>query len=137
MYHTHLMIIKKENKERWGWVCKWLVEISSKLYELNFKWMRDFYSANCSKCVTLFVKKLKSICYQHCVIHYVCTLCVHKSNVFYIYRRLINFRSAVARQILFTSKLQKQILNKLSDNTICVNQGQECLYVLQSTWLTT
>lgn len=139
MYHTHLMIIKKENKERWGWVCKWLVEISSKLYELNFKWMRDFYSANCSKCVTLFVKNW-NLSIISIVSYTLCVLCVYTSLMCSIYTevgRLINFRSAVARQILFTSDLQKQILNKLSDNTICVNQGQECLYVLQSTWLTT
>lgn len=91
------------------------------------------------KMCDIICKKLKSICYQHCVIHFVCTLCVlcvYTSLMCSIYTevgRLINFRSAVARQILFTSNLQKQILNKLSDNTICVNQGQECLYVLQST----
>lgn len=103
--------------------------------------MRDFYFAYCSKCVTLFVKNW-NLSVISIVSYTLCVLCVYTSLMCSIYTevgRLINFRSAVARQILFTgtSKLQKQILNNLSDNTICVNQGQECLYVLQSTWLTT
>lgn len=93
--------------------------------------MRDFYSAYCSKCVTLFVKNW-NLSVISIVSYTLCVLCVYTSLMCSIYTevgRLINFRSAVARQILFTSKLQKQILNKLSDNTICVNQVRNvCMF---------
>lgn len=99
MYYIYLMIIKKENKERWGWVCKWLVEISSKLYELNFKWMWDFYFVNCLKCVILFVKNWNLFVIS-IVLYIMCVFCVYISLMCFIYievGRLINFRLVVVR----------------------------------------